>query len=364
MKKIILGIVFVFLFSVVLSACSSVQATGTPTNDQGSQGQQTEATSAPQAEDKYPERPINLIVPTNPGGGIDLWNRVLAAEMEKTLGQKILVNNMPGGGPGGTGTAYVWNQPHEGYFMVGCSETSLTIPVMTSDIDQKSGDWEIFVAGGSPGLLCVNKNAGYTSMAELVAAATAKPDEIKIASSSGGLWLILANLYAKYSDVPLGNATYDGSRSAITACVSGETVAVNASLGEVIDFVKSGDLIPLAVYDTEDFNLPGFGTIEAVVKQVPEVGQFLPLKQWIGFMIPSDTPENIKIKLTEAFNAAMASDTVKQFAEDQYAVTYGLTGEEAASLGLSTQRTMCWVLYELGKTERSPEVLGISQPGN
>jgi len=344
MKKIAVLLLVVFCISIVFTGCSNTKS-GTG--------------------DKYPERPINLIVPTAAGGGIDLWNRVLASEMEKVLGQTILVNNMPGGGPGGTGTAYVWNQPHEGYFIVGCSETSLTIPVMTANIDQKVEDWDVYVAGGSPGLLCVNKQSGYKNMAELVAAAKASPDQIKIASSSGGLWLILANLYAKYCDVPLGNATFDGSRSAITACISGETVAVNASLGEVIDFVKSGDLIPVAAYDTQDIEISAIGkTVEAVVKEVPGIGDYLPLKQWIGFMIPNDIPDTVKSKLKTAFDTAMKSEAVKKFAEEQYAEVYNLTGAESQELGLATQQTMCWVLYEMGKTERNPADLKIAKPGN
>lgn len=356
-RKLTMGLIVLLLVTGTLTAYSGGQvvvATGSTDPN---------VTTQQQVTSNFPERPINLIVPTNPGGGIDLWNRVLASEMEKVLGQKILVNNMPGGGPGGTGTAYVWSQPHDGYSIVGCSETSLTIPVMTSEIDQTSEDYEIFIAGGSPGLLCVNKNAGYGTMAELIATAKAKPGEIKIASSSGGLWLILANLFSKYGDVPLGNATYDGSRSAITACVSGETAAVNASLGEVIDFIKSGDLIPLAVYDTADVDLQQFGQVEAITKQVPEIGDYLPLKQWIGFMLPNDVPADVKAKIKEAFTAAMASDTVKKFAEEQFAVIYNLTGEDSVNLGLSTQSTMSWVLFEMGKTQRSPEELGISKPG-
>ncbi len=312
--------------------------------------------------EKYPTRPVNLIVPFGAGGGTDVWNRALAAAMEKSFGQKILVNNMPGGGPGGTGTAYVWGQKHDGYSIIGTSETPLTIPVMTQDMNQTSKDWEYFIAGGSPGLLLVNKNSGIKDMQSLIDAANAKPKEIKIASTNGGLWFLLANLLPNYGDVPLGNTTYDGSRPAITACVSGETVAVAASAGEVADFIKSGDLIPLAVFDKEGYDFPGLGQIEAIISKVPAVDKYLPLKQFIGFAVPKDVPEEVKSKLKEAFAAAMSSEEIKKFADEQYAVIYNLTGEEASKLTASAESTMCWMLQDMGKTTRSPEDTKIPKP--
>ncbi len=312
--------------------------------------------------EKWPARPVNMIVPFGAGGGTDVWNRALAAAMEKTLGQKILVNNMAGGGPGGTGTAYVWGQKHDGYSIIGTSETPLTLPVMTKDINQTSKDWEYWIAGGSPGLLLANKKSGYADLQAVIDAAKAKPNEIKIASTSGGLWFLLANLLSKYGEVPLGNATYDGSRPAITACVSGETALVAASAGEVADFIKSGDLIPLAVFDKDGYDFPGKGKIEAVTGKVPQVEKYLPLKQWLGFAVPKDTPDNVKAKLKEAFDAAMKSDEIKTFAEQQYAVIFNLSGQEASKLAATAESNMCWMLQDMGKTTRSPEDTKIPKP--
>lgn len=314
------------------------------------------------AEEKYPTRPINLIVPFGAGGGTDLWNRALAAAMEKTLGNKVLVNNMAGGGPGGTGTSYVWNQAHDGYTIAGTSETPLLIPVMTKDMNQTTKDWEYYIAGGSPGVLLTNKKTGYKDLQQLIDAAKAKPKEIKVASTNGGLWFILANLLPTYGDIALGNTTFDGSRPAITSCVSGESAAVIASAGEVADFIKSGDLIPLAVFDTVDFEFKGFGKIEAVTKKVPKISKYLPLKQFIGFMVPVDTPNHVKTKLKEAFDVAMKSEQIKKFADEQYATVFNLTGEEARKMAASAQSTMTWMMFEMKKTERSPEEVKIPKP--
>ena len=229
-------------------------------------------------------------------------------------------------------------------------------------IEQTTKDFEYFIAGGSPGLLLANKNANINSMEELIAMANAKPTELKVASTAGGLWFILANLFNSYGDVPLGNVTYDGSRPSITACVSGETALVAASAGEVADFIKSGDLIPLCAIQPEDYDMKDFGVIKSVLASVPSLEKYLPLNQWIGFMLPIDTDPQIIEIYKEAFTAAMASPEIKEFAEKQYAVIYNQTGEEARATAAKSQSTMSWILQDMGLTEHNPETFGIPKP--
>ncbi len=364
MKKLLSLMLVVVMVTALFAGCkeeakeTESKSSSTAQTDDKEMTEDKEETSE---EIAYPDRSINNIVPFGAGGGTDSWNRALSAAMEEPLGVKILVNNMTGGGPGGTGQAYVWDAPHDGYTLLGTSETPLLVPVMTG-MEQTTKDFEYFIGGGSPGLLCVNKDAGVGTIEELIDAANADPEGYKIASTAGGLWFILANLFASYGDVPLGNVTYDGSRPAITACVSGETAAVTASAGEVADFIKSGDLIPLVAIQPNDYDFPGYGTIPAVVKSIPALEKYLPLNQFIGFMVPADTDKAIVTKLQEAFDQAMASDDIAAFAEDQYAVIYNMTGEEARAFCAKAQSTMSWILQDMGLTEFSPEEFDIPRP--
>lgn len=363
MKKLLSMLLVVVMMMSLLAACSSEEPAETKSSsDTTAKKDEPAKKEEPAAADEaYPERPINNIVPFGAGGGTDSWNRALSAAMEEPLGVKILVNNMTGGGPGGTGQAYVWEAAHDGYTILGTSETPLLVPVMTG-MEQTTKDFEYFIGGGSPGLLCANKNAGLESLADLVTKAKADPESIKVASTSGGLWFLLAKLFPVYGDVPLGNVTYDGSRPAITACVSGETDLVTASAGEVADFIKSGDLVPLAAIQTNDYDFPGFGVIPAVTSEVPELEAYLPLSQFIGFMVPADTdPAKVEV-LKEAFDKAMASDAIAKFADEQFAVIYNLTGEEARAFAAKAQSTMSWMLQDMGLTEYSPEDFGIPKP--
>lgn len=366
MKKLLSMLLVVVMMMSLLSACAKEE---TPAAKPAAETEtaavvEEEAAVVEEAAEEmepYPERPLNNIVPFGAGGGTDSWNRALSAAMEAPLGVKVLVNNMPGGGPGGTGQAYVWEAEHDGYTILGTSETPLLVPVMTG-MEQTTDDFEYFIGGGSPGLLCANKNSGLTSMEDLLAQSAAAPDEIKIASTAGGLWFLLAQLFPVYGDVEVGNVTYDGSRPAITACVSGETALVTASAGEVADFIKSGDLIPLAAIQTTDYDFPGFGVIPAVVNTVPALESYLPLSQFIGFMVPADTDAAKVAALQDAFDVAMASDAIAKFAEDQFAVIYNLTGEEARAFAAKAQSTMSWMLQDMDMTEFSPEDFGIPKP--
>ncbi|MDH8678081.1 tripartite tricarboxylate transporter substrate binding protein [Fusibacter bizertensis] len=363
MKRVIsmvLVFAMVMMMSLTVVGCAK-EETNETTNSEVAVGETSATAVTTESKTNFPERPINNIVPFGAGGGTDSWNRALSAAMEAPLGVKILVNNMTGGGPGGTGQAYVWEAKHDGYTMLGTSETPLLVPVMTG-MKQTTDDFVYYIAGGSPGLLLANKNAGITSMADLMDMAKTKPNEIKVASTAGGLWFILANLFNSYGDVPLGNVTYDGSRPAITACVSGETALVVASAGEVADFIKSGDLIPLTTIQTTDYDMTGHGIIPSVITSIPSLEKYLPLNQWIGFMLPADTDAAIIAKFEEAFKVAMASQEIQDFATSQYAVIYNLTGEEASAVAAKAQSTMSWILNDMGLTEYSPEEFNIPRP--
>jgi len=311
---------------------------------------------------EYPQRPINLVIPFGAGGGTDLWNRKLAGLMSNYLASEILVSNLTGGVSGAAGTAYVWNQPHEGYFISGTSETPLLIPIMTENSEQITEDWEYWIAGGSPGILCVNRHSNFYSLKQLINSAVSSPNEIKIASTNGGLWYLFANMLPFYGHIPFENSVYDGSSPAIKACIAGETEAVAASAGEAADYISTGELLPIAVFDREPYDFPNYGTIKSIADEVPAVRDYLDLRQFIGFMIPSDTPIEALDAIDEAFAFAMSTDEIRLFAEEQYSIVYNLTGEEARKMCADAQSKMSWMMEDMGMTKRSPDQIGILRP--
>src|SRR5665647_606227 len=112
----------------------------------------------------------------------------------------------------------------------------------------------------------------------------------------------------------------------------------------------------------EDWDLPGYGMLESVTVKVPELEQYLPLSQFLGFMVPVDTDPVIVAKLEDIFHQAMQSETIKTFAENQLCIIYDLAGDEAKEMASSIESKLCWVLYDMEQTKFSPEDFGIPKP--
>ena len=298
MKKLLsLALASALVFS--LAACGNSTSSSAGSNAGGSAA----SGDGSQTELDYPVRSINNIIPFGAGGGTDVWNRALMDSMGSIMNQTIVSSNMTGGSAGSIGVQYVWDAAHDGYTLCGTSETPLTIPVMTNS-ELTSKDCKFFIAAGSPGVLCINKSAGMTTLEEVVAAAQGDGD-VSIAGTTGGLWFALAKLFDSYGNVPFKWIAYDGSSTAIKGCVSNEADLVVASAGEVVEYVRSGDLIPLCVMDTEDWEFPDYGSIPAVTSVVPELEAYLPLSQFLGFMVPADTDAAVVSYLEDVFHQAM-----------------------------------------------------------
>jgi len=365
MKTIIWKSIAIMMTAILLlTACAPAATTTATTKAPVSTTAATSAsatTAATSTALKWPVRPIQNVIPFGAGGGTDVWNRALMDAMSGVLGTTIVSSNMTGGSAGSIGVDYAWRSNHDGYTIAGTSETPLTIPIQTG-LKQTSKDWEYFIAAGSPGILCLNKKSSFKSFDEVIAALKAKPESVSIAGTSGGLWFALAKLFGSYADLKFKWIAYDGSGPAIKGAVSNEADCVVASAGEVKEFVKAGDLIPIAVMNTESWDFPGFGPVEAVTTKVPQLEKYLPLSQFLGFKLPADTDPAIIKKLQETFAAAMESDKIKKFADENLCVLYSLTGKEAKAMASAIESKLCWVLYDMGQSKFSPEEFGIPKP--
>jgi tripartite-type tricarboxylate transporter receptor subunit TctC len=315
----------------------------------------------PQAFAAFPERSINWILTSAPGGGTDSWGRTLASIMEKSLGQKIVLNNMVGAG-GATGTAYVWQAKHDGYTLCSANDSTPSLAVMTGMQQTTASNWEFFIAGGSPGVLCANAESGFGDFESLLKEARQQPGKFKVASCAGSVWFIQAAVFSKYCDLPLGNVPIPGTQPAILACVAGETPTVVASIGEVADFVKAGKLIPLVTMQDKDYEMQGYGTIPSILKLLPAYKDYLTLRQWQGFMVPDDTPSEIKSVLSNAFETAMRSPQMEEFRASQYAVFYALSGPEALNFARNAESLSSWILHDMNLAQHNPEGFGIKRP--
>lgn len=318
-----------------------------------------DSSSKPGDGANWPTRNVNLIVYSSAGGATDLANRALAEGMKETLGVDVVASNMPGA-LGGTATNYVWNQRHDGNTLVGISEGALAHSVLGLHTTTAK-DWRYFMVGGTPGILSVRADSPFLTFEDLLTAVRDEPGHYTIATSvPGSVWNIQW-LNTKRLGFDVRFIPYKGSFPSQTAVLSGEVNMVWTGLGEQADFIKSGDLRPLVVFSDEALDFGG-RQIPAITASLPELKSVMPIEQFVGFAVPADTPEAVVEKLTASFEAAMASDVLRQFSEAKHTPLIGLHGEAANQAALRQEQTVVWTLQDEGIATVNPETLGIARP--
>lgn len=309
----------------------------------------------------YPYRDITTAVVWGAGGGTDTINRMIMAEMEKHLPVSISVINKTGGVAGSNGMIYGLSQPDDGYTLVGLSESNVTAAVQ-GGWDQKFDVWHPFIVGGSPDLISVPVDSPYQSLSDLVDAAKAAPGTIPAGAGGAGsihhlnLLALENGSEAKFKFIP-----YKGSAPAQEAAIAGEVQIVVTSLAEQQPLIAGGKLRPLAMLTPDSVTL-GDMTVPSGFDAYPGLATYLPLKQAIGFAVHATAPDDAKQALTEAFEKAMASDTVKDWAASNYYDLSGQSGAEASATFAKLESTFAWTLWELEAAKVNPASLGIPKP--
>ena len=308
----------------------------------------------------WPVRPIKDVVYSAAGGATDLSNRAISEAIKKYLGVDVSVVNMPGA-MGGTAEAYVWNAPHNGYLWFGTSEGFLGQCVLGIS-KQTVRDWEFFMIAGTPGIISVSKGSKYRTLEQLLKDVKANPDKITVATSIPGcIWNIQYLTLKKFGGYNMKFVPYKGSHPSQIAALNGEVDVVWTGLGEQAEYLKAGQLRPLAIYDTKALTFAG-KDIPPITKFVPSLKKVMPIKQFVGFALPVDTPKEILIKIEKAFKKAMKDKPVKDYAKTKYSELYGYTGKKAKEVATKEQQVFAWLLWETGIAKKSPKEFGIPRP--
>jgi tripartite-type tricarboxylate transporter receptor subunit TctC len=313
-------------------------------------------------EREYPARDITTIVVWGAGGGTDVCNRIIMAEMAKELGVPVNVTNVTGGSAGSVGMSTAYAETPDGYTLVGASESNTTTAVMVEDYDHLVDVWDWFIVGGSPDLVSVTPDLPYQNITELVEAAKADPGSIRAgASGAGSIHHVNLIAFEQGSGADFSFIPYDGSAPAQNAAMTGEVQLVITSVAEQAELIRAGKLRPLAMLVPDSFEIAG-QTIPSAFDDIPELAEVLPIQQSIGFAVRADAPNNVKQTLGAAFETAMESSAVQRFGREQYYVLSGAWGDEANSLMAGLQSVMSWALWDEGLAADDPDALGIPRP--
>lgn len=307
-----------------------------------------------------PDRPITLIVPWAPGGSTDQVSRVTAAELEKHLGQKIVVMNQPGAS-GSVGTKNAMAAPADGYTWTAGGAKDLGTYKVLGMLDTSASDWNLYLNVAHIAVVGVNADAPYKTMTELLAAMKAKPGAVSVATAgvnSSGHSAIEA--IARAAGVTYKHVTYDGGAPAAVAAASGETEVTTQLAAEQTDMIRAKKIRPLAVVGDKSIEIEGFGTI-------PPLSQFIPgFKDpinYFGIFVPKAAPPEVAQTLNRIWATEMVkSEALKKYAQARGAMFAPMSGDEAQKAVFPAIQSYAWTQQAAGKAKVSPDTVGIPKP--
>ena len=226
--------------------------------------------AAAQAQDKYPSRPVTLIVPQAAGGANDAIARVVAQKLTEQTGQSFIVENRPGAG-GNIGTALSAKAKPDGYTLM---LTTNSAHVINPSLYKSTGfdpvkDFEPVAPVATAGyVLVAHPSFAPKNVTELVTLAKSQPGKITIASAGNGtLNHLIGEMLGKATGIDMVHVPYKGAAAAVTDLVGGQVQVSVQSLPSSLAFIKSGKLKVLGVVNEKRVAaLPDVPTIGETVK--------------------------------------------------------------------------------------------------
>lgn len=262
---------------------------------------------------EYPSRPIRMIVPIAPGGGMDTISRGVALKLGEGLRQTIVVDNRGGGG-GSIGAELVAAAAPDGYTIIVMSATSVIRPLMyKSSFDTLRDFAPVSQMSAQPYLLVVNPSLPVKSVQELIAYARANPGKLNYASAGQGSIIHLATeLFSSRAGIRMVHVPYKGMGAAYPDLFSGNTQLGFGSIVSAQNHVRAGRLRALAVSSARRAkSSPDIPTVAE--SGVPGYA----VTNWYGVLAPAQTPRAVIERLHRGIVAALRQpELAGRFAAD------------------------------------------------
>ena len=282
------------------------------------------------AGDKYPNRPIKLIVPLAVGSSVDTAARIVMQKISQNIGQSIVIENKLGAA-GIIGAEQVAKSPADGYTLGGFNDSIITMlpnlnPKMPWDIlkDFESISQVAIIEWG----LLVSSSSPYRNVNDLIDAAKKSPGKLNYSSGgNGGPQHIGMAMFAHQAGISMTHVPYKGATQAAVGAAAGEVDATFQGISTIVPLVQStkGKLIAVCtpqrmaqfpdVPTVSESGLPGFK-----------------MNSWFGLMAPAGTPKEIILFLNREVSKALADPTVKERLIGLGLIPVGSTSDEMSSL--------------------------------
>ena len=261
----------------------------------------------------YPSRPVRWVVGYTPGGGNDIFARLMGQWLSERLGQPFVIENRPGAGSN-IATEVVVNAPADGYTLLlvnfaNASNASLYSNLKFNfirDITPVTGIVRV------PNLMLVNLSVPAKTIPEFIAYAKANPGKVNMGSAGiGSTGQLAGELFKMMAGVEFTHVPYRGNAPALTDLLAGQVQVLFASLPSSIEYIRTGKLRGLAVTSAMR---------SEASPDLPTLAEFVPgyeVSSWYGIGSPRNTPADVVETLNREVNAGLADPKLKAQLADQ-----------------------------------------------
>jgi tripartite-type tricarboxylate transporter receptor subunit TctC len=260
----------------------------------------------------FPNKPISVIVPFAPGGPAEAVARAVVEPMSQILGQNVIIEYKPGAG-GNIGAQYAAKQARpDGYTLfLGSTSLASSVSLMKLNYDPRKDLVPVAGIGAFPNLLVAGPALPYRNVAEIIAAAKARPGALSFGSSGPGTSSHLSGeLFKAAAGIDLLHVPYKGSGAVVADLVAGRVDLLFEVQNSAVGRVKGGQVRALATTASSR---------SAALPEVPTIAETLAGFEagvWLGFFVAAGTPPEIVARLEDAALRALKADSVRQrFAE-------------------------------------------------
>jgi tripartite-type tricarboxylate transporter receptor subunit TctC len=262
-----------------------------------------------QAQDRYPSRPIKLLVPFPAGGPVDVMGRLVAQHLSTALGQQVIVENRPGAGSTLAGKAAATAEPDGYTLMVGSAATYAIGPTLypNAGYDPATAFAPIAFVSSVPYVMITRPQAAQRTLPELTAYAKANPGKLNFGIPNGAPPHMLAAWFRSVTATDIVIVPYRGASTVLTDMIGGQVDLGFETTSVTFAHVREGKVRALGVATTSRLSeLPDVPTM--IESGVPD---FI-ASSWTGIVAPAGTPRPLIMRLNAEINAGIKSPFMQE----------------------------------------------------